>query len=256
MVRYKPGTALITGGASGIGAALASQLVEAGTSVIVADLNATRARPPPRGSGRLEMVDLDVSAPAQIDSLFKKINADYRALDLVVNCAGVSCHGAFPDFAPAEWDRILGVNLRGTIDVSLAALAAMREHGSGCIVNLASMSAFLIPPLFGPYITSKTAVIGFSRALGIEAEGHGILVSVACPGNVRTPMLGAWKQSFLTPSISPEDAAARILEGIAKRRKIIVFPFYARAFWYLDRLSPSLLDPFRRAILRRARARR
>jgi short-subunit dehydrogenase len=173
-----------------------------------------------------------------------------------VNCAGISSYGETSEIPRAEWDRVIDVNLRGTIDVSLAAFASMREGGGGSIVNVASVSAFLNPPLFGPYITSKAAVIGFSRALAVEAEAHGVLVSVVCPGNVRTPMLGAWKQSFLTPSISPEDAATRILKGVAKRRTMIVFPFYAKVFWYLDRLSPGLLDPARRAILRRARARK
>jgi NAD(P)-dependent dehydrogenase (short-subunit alcohol dehydrogenase family) len=255
MAPYRPRTALITGGGSGIGAALADQLIKDGTSVVVADLNVEQSKPVARGVGRVEMVSVDVSAPAQVEALFKRLTSDYESLDLVVNCAGISCYGESSEIPPAEWNRVLDVNLRGTIDVSLAALALMRTKGGRSIVNVASMSAFLNPPLFVPYITSKAAIIGFSRALGLEAEMHGVLVSVVCPGNVRTPMLGAWKQSFLTPSISPEDAATRILKGVAKSRRIIVFPLYARVFWYLDRLSPGLLDPFRRAILRRARAR-
>jgi hypothetical protein len=69
-------------------------------------------------------------------------------------------------------------------------------------------------------------------------------------------MLKSWKQSFLTPSISPLEAADAILRGVAKRRRIMVFPLHARLYWYLDRLHPSLLVPLRREILRRARARK
>jgi NAD(P)-dependent dehydrogenase (short-subunit alcohol dehydrogenase family) len=256
MTPYRPRTALITGGGSGIGAALAKQLMKGGTSVVVADVNVEMTKKVTGPGGSTEAIKTDVSDRAQVEALFRTLKNEYGPLDLVVNCAGISCYGESSDIPPALWDRVLNVNLRGTIDVSLAAAALMRTTGGGSIVNIASMSAFLIPPLFGPYVASKAAIIGFSRALAIESEIHGIRVSVACPGNVRTPMLGAWKQSFLTPSISPEDAAKRILKGVAERRTMIVFPMSTKVFWYLDRLSPGLLNPFRREILRRARGRK
>jgi short-subunit dehydrogenase len=151
---------------------------------------------------------------------------------------------------------VLKVNLCGTIDVTLAAYGLMRGRGGGTIVNLASMSTFLLPPLFAPYITSKAAIVGFSRALSIEAEIHGVNVAVACPGNVRTPMLGGWKQSPLTPAMDAGEAAATILAGVDKGRKMMVFPLYAKAFYFLDRLDGAILNPFRREILRRARLRK
>src|SRR5450631_3479949 len=107
MAPYRPRTALITGGGSGIGAALADQLIKDGTSVVVADLNVEQSKPVARGVGRVEMVSVDVSAPAQVEALFKRLTSDYESLDLVVNCAGISCYGESSEIPPAEWNRVL-----------------------------------------------------------------------------------------------------------------------------------------------------
>jgi len=245
-----PKVALVTGGSSGIGAALVRRLVAAGTSVIVAD--STIDGSSDRFDSRIRFVQVDVAKPSQIEKLFEVVKANYSSLDLVINCAGVCSYGEASSFSSTQWERELTINLMGTVHVTLAAYAAMQARG-GIIANLSSMSVFLQPPLFAPYVTSKAAILAFSRALAIEGETHGIQVSVVCPGNVRTPLLGAWRQSFLTPTISADDAAMRILRALARRRRIIVFPLYARIFWYVDRLSPRLLNPLRRAILKKSR---
>jgi len=248
--------AVITGGASGIGAALAKRLASAGTRVVIADASLERAHAVAGQIGDdARAMNVDVSDWAQTEALFATIASDYGRLDLVVTCAGIASHGELHEFPLSHWRDILDTNLMGTIHASLAAYAIMREQGSGTIVNLGSLSSLFSTPLCAPYCTSKAGVSGFSASLAIEANSYGIDVSLACPGNVRTPMLG-WNISRFTPAISAEDAAVRILKGIAKRRRIIVFPFYAKILWYIERLSPHILDPVRRAIIRRTRGRK
>jgi NAD(P)-dependent dehydrogenase (short-subunit alcohol dehydrogenase family) len=240
---------MITAGSSGIGAALARRLAAAGTSVIVANLNIDG--PGDQFASTIRFVHVDVSKPNDIEMLFSLVEATYPSLDLVLDCAGICSYGEASTFSGSQWEREISVNLVGTINVSLATYATMETRGGNVIANLSSMSVFLQPPMFAPYVTSKAGILAFSRALAIEGERHRIQVSVVCSGNVRTPLLGAWKQSCLTPAISADDPALRILSALARGRRIIVFPLYARIFWYLDRLSPRLLNPLRRAKFRK-----
>jgi NAD(P)-dependent dehydrogenase (short-subunit alcohol dehydrogenase family) len=255
MTQFAPRVALITGGGSGIGSALAKQLGSGGTHVVIADTNLDGARrAAAEAGGCTEAVEIDVTSWTLIEALCERIVRQHGHLDLLITCAGVAAHGELQEFAIDDWRRIIDINLFGTINASLAAYAIMRRQGAGAIVNVSSLSALFLTPYCAPYCTSKAAVSGFSLSLAVEARAHGVDVSLACPGNVRTPMLG-WNISMFTPAISSEDAARRILRGAARRRRIIVFPFYAKAFWYIERLSPYILDPLRRTIIRRTRQR-
>jgi NAD(P)-dependent dehydrogenase (short-subunit alcohol dehydrogenase family) len=256
MNAFAPGVAVITGGASGIGAALAKRLALSGTRVVIADVSVEGAQAVATQIGHAaEAKYLDVSDEAQTEALFAEIASNYHRLDLVITCAGIASHGELHEFPLSHWRGILDTNLMGTIHASLAAYAIMRQQGSGTIVNLGSLSSLFNMPFCAPYCTSKAGVSAFSLSLAIEASGYGVDVTLACPGNVRTPMLG-WNISAFTPAISAEDAAVRILKGVARKRRIIVFPFYARIFWYIERLSPRFLDPLRRAIIRRTSRRK
>lgn len=253
---FNQSIAIITGGASGLGAALAKELVSSGARVVIADSNFEKASIVADSLGATaEAVHVDVSQSDQIESLIQKTKAKYGTLDLMVNNAGISCYGEMIDLPLSEWTRVLEVNLWGVIAGSIAAYKVMAQQGSGRIVNLGSMATFIHDPLFGPYVTSKCGVVGFSRVLASEAEAHGVRVSVVCPGSIRTPMLNDCEPSKFTPSMPPPEAARRILEAVARNRRIIVFPFYARVLWWLDRINSSLLNPLRREILRRARQR-
>jgi NAD(P)-dependent dehydrogenase (short-subunit alcohol dehydrogenase family) len=254
--QFAPRVALITGAGSGIGAALAKQLSSGGTRVVIADANLESAQRVAAGAGQFaEAVEIDVTRWTTVEALCERIARQYGHLDLLVTCAGVAAHGQLHEFSIDDWRRVLDINVMGTINASLAAYAIMRRQGSGTIVNLGSLSALFISPFCAPYCTSKAAVSGFSLSLALEARAHGIDVSLVCPGNVRTPML-SWNISPFTPAISAEDAARRILKGAARRSRLIVFPFYARLFWYIERLNPYILDPLRRAIIRRTRQRK
>jgi len=246
--------AVVTGGASGLGAALAKELVAEGATVIIADIAREKAQEVSAGLGeRAHAIALDVSSPEQMDSAIQQVKSDFGALDLFFNNAGISSYGEATDLPFAEWERVLRINLMGVIAGSLSACRVMKAQGSGNIINMGSASVFSCDPLLGPYITSKFGVVGFSRVLAIEAEAYNVRVSVVCPGNIRTPMLDLKEPSWITPAIPVERAAKCILRGIMRNRKIIVFPLRWRFVWWADRLSPALLNPLLRVIVRRAR---
>lgn len=249
--------AVVTGGGSGLGAALAKELAARGATVIIADIAQDRAREVAAAlGGRAHAIPLDVSNPEQVDSVVRQVKTDFETLDLFFNNAGTSTYGEACDLPFSEWDRVLRVNLMGVISGSLSAYRVMKEQGSGRIINIGSASVFSCDPLLGPYVTSKFGVVGFTRVLAIEAEAYNVGVSLVCPGNIRTPLLELKEPSWLTPAIPAESAARRILRGIMHNQKIIVFPPRWRLIWWLDRLNPALLNPLRRVIIRRARRRK
>ena len=108
-----------------------------------------------------------------MDSLVRRVKSDFGALDLFFNNAGTSTYGEACDLPFAEWDRGLRVNLMGVISGSLCAYRVMKEQGSGRIINIGSGSVFTCDPLFGPYVTSKFGVVGFTRVLAIEVDCAG-----------------------------------------------------------------------------------
>jgi NAD(P)-dependent dehydrogenase (short-subunit alcohol dehydrogenase family) len=248
--------ALITGGGSGLGAALAKRLTMEGARVIIADIALDRAQRVASELGeRAHAVAVDVANPAELESVVQKAKSDFGSLDLFFNNAGISIYGEACDLPFSEWNRLLRINLMGVIAGSLSAYRIMKEQGSGQIVNIGSASVFTCDPLLAPYVTSKFGVVGLTRVLAIEAEAYNVQVSLVCPGNIRTPMLDEKEPSWLTPAIPVDEAARRILQAVSRNKKIIVFPLRWRLIWWVDRLNPSLLNPLRRMIVRRAQAR-
>lgn len=251
---YRNKIAVITGGASGLGAALGRELVARGATVIIGDIDRRKAEEVAMALGRsAHAIATDVTKAEQIDALTKQVKSEFGALDLFFNSAGISSYGEAYELPFTEWDRVLRVNLAGVVYGSLCAYRIMKEQGSGKIVNMGSGSFYTCDPLFGPYVTSKYGVVGFTRTLAIEAEAYNIGVSVVCPGIIRTPMLAGKEPSRLTAPVPVETAVQRILRGVERNQRFIVFPFRWRVMWWADRLSPALLNPFRRALIRARR---
>ena len=246
---FKPKIAIITGAATGLGAAIARELSAAGTHVIVADIDLEKARATAVEIGG-EAVPLDVSDAAQVEALVRKTKTEHGSLDLMVNNAGITNCGEILDLPLNEWRRVLDVNLWGVITGSVAAYSVMAKQRSGYIINIGSIAASLHNTLFGPYVTSKCGVLGFSKVLSIEAEGQGVHVSVVSPGNMKTRMVSEDKLGWYTPAVAIEDAARRILMGAAEHKRIIIFPRYARIIDRLERLNPNLLNGLRRGSVR------
>lgn len=250
-------TAIVTGGGSGIGRALAIALADAGRTVLVADrqldLAETVTALIERRGGRARAVALDVRDRHQFEAAVALAIATTGRVDYLFNNAGIGVLGQASHYTAADWSDVIDVNLTGVCHGVAAVYPHMIASRSGHIVNVASMAGLLPAPLAASYTASKFAVVGLSRSLRIEAARHGIGVTVVCPFIVDTPLTAGHGFSRFNPdvaplrqrrswlrrlAVTPEQVAVRVLRDVARNRAIVVCPGWARALWQLDRLSP------------------
>jgi 3-oxoacyl-[acyl-carrier protein] reductase len=207
--------ALVTGGSSGIGLAVARAFKQAGMGVAVAARDRARLEKAGAllGEGALA-VPADVSDPAQVDALFARVTDYFGGLDVLVNNAGVGSWAPIERIDPAEWDRVQGINTRGAFLCSRAAWPLMKARGGGYIVNVSSIAGKEGFAEAAAYATSKHALGGLSESLREEGIPHGIKVTAICPGYVDTPMVAG---ASVPPEamIRPEDIAATCLYLLA-----------------------------------------
>ncbi len=189
-------TAVVTGGASGIGRSMARTLAGAGFSVAVADVDEARAGRVTTEirseGGEAEAFTCDVSRFEEVEALAEGARERLGPVGVLCNNAGIGggVGASMDERGVDDWERVLGVNLLGVIHGVKAFTPRMIEDAAGGhVVNTASMASFLPSPGNGPYTTSKFAVLGLSEVLRLELAPHGIGVSVLCPGPFET---GIW----------------------------------------------------------------
>lgn len=260
--------AFITGGASGIGAALAAKLASAGAHVWIADrqVDAARALADQLGAAA-HAVELDVRDPdAFSEAVGRTVQTDGR-IDYLFNNAGIGIGGEVDTLTLDDWTDVIDVNLRGVIHGVRAAYPAMIAQGSGHIVNTASMAGLITTSAQAGYSATKHAVVALSKTMRVEGATHGVRVSVLCPGVVRTPILTGGEygrnktvsredQLKLGEALRPMDAdvfADKALHAVLRNQAIIVVPRWWKALWYLERLSPALSMRTSAAALSRTR---
>ena len=186
--------AIVTGGASGIGRAIATSMVARGDTVVVADINAEGAakvadRLNTLGKGKAASARLDVTDAGAVADLYQRVKADHGRLDLVFNNAGIAIGGLAEELTLDHWNRAIDINLKGVVHGVHAAYPIMLAQGRGHIVNTASLAGLVPMPIGIPYTATKHAVVGLSLGLRAEAAGRGVKVSVVCPSFVDTPLL-------------------------------------------------------------------
>lgn len=176
--------ALVTGGASGIGAAVARRLSADGAMVVVADLQADAAAAVAAAiAGQALTLDL-----TDFDAVQRAVQA-CGPFDILVNCAGVDQHAFFTHSGPREWRRLLAVNLESVLNTTHAVLPAMQQAGYGRIVNVASEAGRLGSRGGAVYAAAKGAVIAFTRSIARENGRKGVTANVVAPGPIDTPLL-------------------------------------------------------------------
>ncbi len=185
--------ALVTGGTSGIGAATARVLAEAGANIVVAGRNEGAARElchEISGEDRQATYALgDVVDPAFATSAVSVAERRFGGLHVLVNAAGAITRGTVEETSDDNWNRMLSVNITGTFFMSRAAVPALRRSGGGSIVNLGSTAGLIGCPSLAAYCASKGAIVNLTRAMALDHAHEGIRVNAVCPGAVDTPML-------------------------------------------------------------------
>ncbi|MDC0671922.1 SDR family oxidoreductase [Nannocystis radixulma] len=186
-------TALVTGGASGLGAEICRCLAAAGARVVATDV---RTEPLERlvgevrrAGGDIEGARLDVLDGDAAEALVHDVRARHGRLDFLVNNAGIDKTLAIDELSVADIDRVLGVNLRGPFVLSRAAFPLLRAQGSGYIVNIVSTAAKRAWANASAYHASKWGLLGLSHALHVEARPFGIKVTALLAGGMRTPFI-------------------------------------------------------------------
>ena len=210
MLRFTGRTVVVTGGASGIGAATARRLATEGAAVAVADLDEPRAKALASEVGGVA-VRMDVADLESVRAGMTAVESALGPIEILVNNAGGDTSAYFVDSSPDDWDRWLAVNLRGTMACTHAVLAGMQIRRKGVIVNMASEAGRVGLVAGATYSASKAGVLGFTKAIAREAARYGIRCNAVAPGPVDTPMLAGLDESGLGRKIREAMVAGTML---------------------------------------------
>jgi len=187
--RFEGKVALVTGGASGIGAATARRLADEGARVMVGDLEEGPAKDVAASlAGEAAAQAVDVADLEQVQALVDATVARFGRLDVLVNNAGIGSFGQTPDLDPEQWHRVIAVDLHSIFYGCRAAIPHLREAGGGAIVNTASISGLGADYGFSAYSAAKGAVVNYTRTLAVDHAAEGIRVNAVCPGTIRTAL--------------------------------------------------------------------
>lgn len=212
--------AVVTGAASGIGASVAEVLAQAGASVVLGDLDAEGAAVVAKriveSGGRAVSQGVDIGRRAEVDSLIARASSEYGGLDVLCNVAGVPFDGLLEDLTDADFDRVVGINIKGTLYGCQAAIPLMAARGGGSIINVSSGAIDLPVANYGLYSITKAGVAQLTHTLAQEVGDRGIRVNALAPGATITNFT---KRRLKQPdgSIDPEryDAFVGAMESMS-----------------------------------------
>ena len=267
--------ALVTGAGAGIGRATAVELARQGArKVVIVDRDLAAANESAdavrAACAEAAVYQADVSDEAAMDDLAAQIRNDHGVVDILVNNAGIGMAGRFLETTSAQWDAIMGVNVRGVISGSRAFGAQMVERGEGgTIINIASAAAFLPSKSMVAYSTTKAAVLGFSESLRADLADEGITVTAVCPGFVNTNIAKSTVYAGMTAeqqerarqeadaayrrrNYTPEATAKAIVKAVRTGPPVLPVAAESRIGYAMRRISPSMIRLFARFDIRRA----
>jgi len=225
MNRLNGKIALVTGGGRGIGEACAIALAEAGADVVVCsrssgeiDVVAEKIRA--MGRETLALV-CDVTDADQVRRMAEQVDAQFGAVEILVNNAGLGRSHRFIDHPDELWDRMLAVNLTSVYQVTKAFVPKMIEKRRGRVINIASVMSKIGGKYVVAYTAAKHGVLGLTRALAVELVGYNITVNAVCPGYVNTPMTDDNVANIVAKTGMPETEARKTLERLSPQNRMI-----------------------------------
>jgi 3-hydroxybutyrate dehydrogenase len=188
-------TALVTGSTSGIGLGIATRLAAEGANIVLngfgqaAAIEALRTELAAKPRVRVTYDRADMTKPESIAAMVKKAIAEFGAVDVLVNNAGIQHVAPVDEFPVAQWDAIIAINLSSAFHTTRAALPAMKKRRWGRIVNIASAHALVASPFKSAYVAAKHGLAGFTKTVALEVAQQGITANAICPGYVLTPLV-------------------------------------------------------------------
>lgn len=257
---YQGSVSIITGGASGIGRAIGTELAKRGAQeIVICDVQTALAEEAAeelrRAGSRATVVTLDVRDKTAVERMVAGVQKTSRRIDYVFNNAGTGVMGETHHLEERDWDLTIDVNLHGVVNVIRSVYPRLIAQGFGHLVNTASVAGLIGSPFLSVYVATKHAVVGLSKSMRIEAAPHGVRVTALCPGAIRTPILtgGAQGRSIYEMSearklswwerFRPGDVdvfAKETMDLVAKNVGMIILPRHNRVGVTLFRMLPAL----------------
>lgn len=262
-------TVLVTGAASGIGRESALAFGSRGADLVICDVDEAGL------AGTQELLAaqgrsvtsrrVDVADPGEMGAFAAEVHAEIRAVDILMNNAGVGLAASFLDTPLEDWDWLLRINLRGVIHGCHFFVPPMVSRGvGGHVVNVASLAAYMPSETLSAYTTSKYAVLGLSEALANELRRHRIGVTAVCPGVIKTPLTGNARMRgaadapgererlarlYARRNYGPERVARNVLKAIQRDRVVAPISPESWIVYYLKRLAPGAVRALTRRIM-------
>ncbi|WP_323772506.1 3-hydroxybutyrate dehydrogenase [Antarctobacter sp.] len=227
-------TAIVTGSTSGIGLGLARGFASAGANVVLngfgdaAEIEAARRELDALGAGRVIYDGADMTKPDQIEAMVNSAVAEFGAVDIVVNNAGVQTVSPIEEFPKDRWDMIIDINMNSAFHVVRAAVPGMKARGWGRILNIASAHGLVASPFKSAYVTAKHGVVGLTKTVALEVAENGITCNAICPGYVLTPLVE--KQI-------PDTAKARGMTEDEVKRDVLLAAQWTKKFVTVEQLA-------------------